>query len=128
LGLEEIRFADIAEAKATDPAVRCFAEKLIADLTTVNQRLTALANSKGITPPSEIGGRHQMPYQQLQSLSGPAFDRACIGGELQDLTMTTEAFQSEADGRSDPQVRSLAQQYLPMMLDHVRMASAIAGP
>jgi putative membrane protein len=69
-----------------------------------------------------------MLYQQLQSLSGPAFDRAYASGELQDLTMATETFQSEADGGSDPQVRSFAQQYLPMLLEHVRMMDTIAGP
>jgi putative membrane protein len=127
-GLEEVRFAQVAETKATDPAVRRVAEKIIADLTAVNQQLAALAESKGMAPPSDVGGRNEMLYQQLQSLSGPAFDRAYTGGELQDMTMVTETFQSEADSGSDPQVRSFAQQYVPMMLEHVRMMGTVAGP
>ena len=122
LGLEEVRFAQLAETKAADPAVRRFAAKMIADHTMVDQALAALAQSKGITPPSNMDARDETLYRQLQSLDGPAFDRAYIDGQMQDLTMVIEAFQAEADSGKEPQVRSFAQQYLPMMQQHLQMA------
>ena len=64
-------------------------------------------------------------YRQLQSMSGPAFDRAYMNGQMQDVTMLIEAFQSEADSGKDPQVRIFAQQYLPMMQQHLQMALAL---
>jgi putative membrane protein len=127
-GIEEVRFAQVAETKATDPEVRRFAEKIIADFNPVDQRLAALAESKGTMLASDMDGRHQMLYQQFQSLNGPAFDRAYVDGELKDLTTATEIFQTEADSGSDQQVRSFAKQYLPMMLEDVRAISAITRP
>jgi len=126
-GVKEVAFARLAETKTVDPAVRSFAEKMIADLGPVNQQLAALAQSKGAAPPTDIDGPHQVVYQHLQSLRGPAFDRAYVDGELQDLTVTTLAFQSEADTGTDPEVRGFAKQYLPMMLEHVRLSHAIFG-
>jgi putative membrane protein len=130
LGLEEVRFAQLAETKAADPAVRRFAAKMTADHTMVDQRLAALAQSEGITPPSNMDGRHETLYRQLQSLDGPAFDRAYMAGQMQDVTMVIQAFQTEADSGKDPQVRSFAQQYLPMMQQHLQMALTVpaAGP
>jgi putative membrane protein len=124
-GLEEVTFAQLAATKAADPAVRGLGEKIIADLAVVDQQLATLAQSKGMTPPSDMDGRHQLLYQQFQSLNGAAFERAYVDGQMQDLTMAIQAFQTEADSGSDPQVRSFAQQYLPMMLQHLQMATAI---
>ena len=126
-GLEEVTFARLAETKAANPTVRSFATSLIADLAVVNQQLADLTRSKGLTPPSEMDDRHAALYQQLQSLNGPAFDRAFLEGQLQELTMMIEAFQKEADSGTDPQVRGLAQQHLPMLLRHLQAANAIAA-
>jgi len=125
LGLEEVRFAQLAETKAADPAVRRFATKMLADHTTVGEQLATLAQSKGITLPSDMDAGHETLYRQLQSMSGPAFDRAYVNGQMQDVTMVIEAFQTEADSGKDPQVRSFAQQYLPMMQQHLQMALAL---
>ena len=126
-GLDEVAFAQLAGTKAADQEVRRFAEKTIADFTTVNQQLAVLAKGKGMTPASDMDGRHQVVFHELQSLNGAAFDRAYMDGQLQDLTVMMRAFQTEADSGSDPQVRSFAQQHLPMMLQHMQMAVAFHG-
>lgn len=125
LGLEEVKFAQLAETKAADPAVRRFATKMSADHGMVGEQLATLAQSKAITPPSNMDAGHETLYRQLQSMSGPAFDRAYMNGQMQDVTMLIEAFQSEADSGKDPQVRIFAQQYLPMMQQHLQMALAL---
>ncbi len=124
LGLEAVRFAQLAATNATDP-VRRFATKMIADHTMVNQQLAALAQSEGMTPPSDMDARHETLYRQLQSLNGPAFDRAYTDGQMQDVTMVIEAFQTAADSGANPQMRSFAQRYLPMMQQHLQMALTI---
>jgi len=126
-GLEEATFARLAETKATNPAVRSFAASLIADLKPLNQQLAALIQSRGMTPPTDMDQRHAMAYQQLQSQNGPAFDRAYLDGQLQELTMVIQAFQAEADSGKDPPVRALAQQNVPVLFQHLRAASVIAG-
>lgn len=128
LEFDEVRLAQLAETKASDPAVRRFAAKLSADHAMVGQQLAALAQSKGMTPASNMDGPHETLYQQFQSLSGQSFDRAYMNGQMQDLTMVIQAFQSEADTGSDPQVRSFAEQNLPTMLQHLQMALTIVTP
>jgi predicted outer membrane protein len=44
---------------------------------------------------------------------------------MQDVTMVIEAFQTAADSGANPQVRSFAQRYLPMMQQHLQMALTI---
>ena len=105
-GLDQVTLAELAKTKAADPAMRRFSEQIIADLATVNQQVAALAQSKGLTPVSNMDGRHQVMFHDLQSLNGHAFDRAYVNGQLQDLTMIIQAFQHEADSGSDPQVRA----------------------
>jgi putative membrane protein len=126
-GLEEVAFAQLAVTKANNSEVRSFAKSMIADLTPVNQQLAALTQSKGLTPPTDMDERHAAQYQQLESLNGPRFDRGYLDGQLQELTMVILAFQAEADSGSDPQVRSLAEQNVPMLLEHLRTAKTIAG-
>lgn len=125
--LEEVAFAQLAVTKANNPAVRSFASSMIADLTPVNQQLAALAQSKGLTQPTDMDERHAALYQQLETLNGPRFDQGYLDGRLQELTMVIQVFQAEADSGSDPQVRSLAQQNVPMLLEHLRTARTIAN-
>ena len=126
-GLEEVTFARLAETKAGNPTVRSFATSMVADFTVLDQQNAALTQSKGLNPPSEMDERHAMLLQQLQPLNGVAFDRAYLDGQLQELTLIIQGFQREADSGSDTQVRSLAQQNLPMLTQQLRTASGIAG-
>jgi putative membrane protein len=127
LRLEEVTFARLAETKATDQAVRQAAKTMVADLAAVDQQLAALAPSDGTAPAPAMDGRHEGLYQQLQSLTGSAFDRQYINDDLQDLTMAIQAYQAEADTGSDPQLRAFAQQQLPTMLQELQTAGSIGG-
>ncbi len=100
---------------------------MAADHAAINQQLAALAESKGMAPPSNSDGRHETLYRQLESLNGPAFDHAYMDGQMQDLTMLIQAFQTAADSGSNPQVRSFAQQGLPMVQPHLQMALALTS-
>jgi putative membrane protein len=126
-GLGEVAFASLAQTRATDPAIRDLATKMIADFKPVNQQLAALAQSNDIAPASDMDGHHQVVYHQLELRNKGAFDRAYISGQLQDLTMVIQVFQTEVDSGSQPQVRSLAEQNLPTLLEDLRMANKIGN-
>lgn len=126
LGLEAVEFAKLAQTKAADPEVRSLATGILADFTAVNPKLAAASQSIGLSPPDETDARHQILYHQLESLSGATFDRAYVNAQLQDLTQTIQAFQTEADTGSNPALRSVSQQYLPIMQEHLATASRIA--
>jgi len=125
LGLAEARLAQLAATTAADRATRDFATKVAADHATVDPQLAALAQDQGLAPASDLDAAHETLYRQLQTLRGPAFDRAYMTDQLRDLTMLIEAYQSEADSGKIPQVRSFAQQYLPMMQQHLQLALTV---
>ena len=129
-GLAELALARLATTAAADAATRDFAGKIAADHTTVDQQLAALAQDQGMTPPTTMDASHQTQFQQLQSLHGAAFDHTYMRGQLQDITITIQTYQHEADSGAIPQVRSFASQYLPMMQQHLQRALAVpaAGP
>jgi putative membrane protein len=125
LGLAEARLAQLMATAAADPATRDFARKIAADHATVEPQLAALAQDQGLAPASDMDAAHETLYRQLQTLRGPAIDRAYMTAQLRDLTMLIEAYQSEADSGKIPQVRSFAQQYLPMMQQHLQLALTV---
>jgi putative membrane protein len=126
-GIEEVTFGQLAQTKASRAAVRRFAAQMVADHTTANQQLVALARAKQITPPSSMDTTHDQLYQQLQSMRGRDFDRAYMDSQVQDHEMAVQAFETEATNGTDPQVRSFAQQHLPKMRQHLQMARTLAG-
>lgn len=126
-GIEEMTFGQLAQTKASSAAVRRFAQQMVTDHTMVNQQLMALAQRKQMTPPSSMDMRHEQLLQQLQGMKGRAFDRAYIEGQVQDHQMAVQAFQTEAQSGTDPEVRAFAQQYLPALQQHLQMAQTLAG-
>lgn len=125
LGLAEARLAQLTATTAADRATRDFASKVATDHATVNPQLAALAQDQGLAPATDLDAAHETLYRQLQTLRGPAIDRVYMAGQLRDLTMLIEAYQSEADSGKIPQVRSFAQQYLPMMQQHLQLALTV---
>jgi putative membrane protein len=126
LELAEIGFGQLAAAQANNPSVRSFATKIVADHTAINRKLVALAQGKGMATPSDMDEHHQVSYHELQAMKGPAFDRAYLNAQLQDLTMLIQTFQAEADSGADAQLRGLAQQCLPTVQQHLHMALEIS--
>jgi putative membrane protein len=62
-GMAEVESSRLAVQKASSPAVKQFAQKMIDDHTAANAELTKLAQSKGAAPPAELDrsqgeGRH----------------------------------------------------------------------
>ena len=127
-GLAEVAFGQLAATQAKDPAVRQLAEQIVADFTEIDRQVAALAQTAGMASPTDMDGRHQMLYRQLEPLNGPAFDRAYVNGQLQDLTMAIQAFQAEIGQRVEAggtEPRHAVS--LPTLQQHLRTAAGIAA-
>lgn len=124
-GIEEVTFGQLAATKATTRAIRGFASKMVTDHTAANQQLMALANAKQITPPTTMDSAHEATYQTLQNTRGHAFDKMYMDGQVQDHQMVVQAFQTEANSGTDPDVKAFAQQMLPTLQQHLTMAQRL---
>ena len=127
-GLEEIKFAQLAETSSHNRHVKSFAAKMVSDHTAANQKLTALAQQKGITPTTASDTAHDQMYTQLQGEHGRMFDHDYLAGQIKDHQMVADAMQTEIQNGTDADVKSFASMTLPTIQQHLKMAQSLAAP
>jgi putative membrane protein len=124
-GIAEVNFGQLAESKATSTAIRRFATQMVSDHTAANSKLAALAQTKQITLPTDMDMVHRQAYEQLQQAHGRAFNKLYMDGQVQDHMQVVQAFQTEAQNGTDPDVKAFAQQMLPTLQNHLEMAQKL---
>lgn len=73
--LAEISAGKLAEEKASSNEVKSFAKKMVDDHTKALDDLKQLAQSKGVTLPTEANSQHMAEEKRLRALSGAKFDQ-----------------------------------------------------
>ena len=101
------------------------ARQMAEDHAKANNRLEELARADRIILPKEPDEDHRVVRQDLQKLSGAAFDRTYIHSQLQDHQKTAQLLEYEIDSGEDPELKQFAVQTLPIVLAHLRMAQNI---
>ena len=97
----EIALSQLAEQKATNPAVKAFAEKMVTEHTKMSASMKPFADSWGLTPPSGPDADHQKELDKLNGLSGKDFDKEYIDQMVTDHAKALSAFTSEAKDTKD---------------------------
>lgn len=123
-GLAEVQMGQLALQKAASPQVKDFAQRMVTDHTKANQDLTQLAKSEKLNLPTQVNTKDKNDADRLSGLSGSAFDAAYMQHMVQDHQQTVAEFQKQARSGSDPQLKSFAQKYLPVLQQHLQMAEA----
>jgi len=121
----EIRLGRLALQRASSPAVKNVAKMIITGHTQAQQSLQALAEQKDVRLPQSLNRRHRTQEAQLRRLSGAAFDRAYITGQVVDHRRTVALFQRELDNGTDSNVRDYAQRFLSDVQNHTKMLEQI---
>jgi len=125
-GLAEVEFGKLAEQKGGDDLVKKFARRMIEDHTKANQKLATLAEADGIKLPTGLDPEHAAMREDLQKLSGMAFDRAYIMGQITDHQKTVQLFEYEINSGQNGDLKMFASETLPIILRHLQMAQNIA--
>jgi putative membrane protein len=124
-GVEEVKFGQLAETKATTPAIRGFAAQMVKDHTAVNEKLTTLATRKQLTAPTSMDTMHESAYDTLKSSKGRAFNKLYMDGQVQDHRQVVQVFKDEAQNGTDPDVKAFAQETLPTLEHHLQLAQRL---
>ncbi len=111
--------SELALQRAQNAKVKQFAAFEIAEQTAVAQVLTNTANP----PPVPLDAEHQAVLTSLQSLSGPAFDRAYVQGQIlghQELLLVQQGYLDNTNRSADGQhiavlARMSIQQHLTLL-------------
>jgi putative membrane protein len=118
----EVELAQLAAQKATDPAVRQFAQRMIQDHTKANDQLKQILTQKGVTVPTPTSSSEQRELDRLQKLSGVDFDKAYMAHMVKDHKKDVKEFQKAANTATDTDIKAFAANTLPILQDHLKMA------
>jgi putative membrane protein len=123
----EIRLGNVAETRASNSAVKQFAQKMVSDHTTLNNQWGSVATRNGLTAPANLDAAQQQLVSRLSSLSGAEFDREYMSSMVQAHQEAVSTFQRLGPSAQSPEVRQLASSGLPILQQHLTMAQQVAN-
>lgn len=118
----EIALSQAAEQKATNPAVKAFAEKMVTEHTQMSESMKPFADSWGLTPPSGPDADHQRGLDKLNGLSGANFDKEYMSQMVTDHSKALSAFTTEAKDTKDAKFRAAVVKGKTVVAAHKNMA------
>lgn len=124
-GMAELNMSELAVRFARAPAVKQFAQKVIADHTRANRELTELANRRSIALPKGMDEEHQKKYDKLKTLSGAEFDRTYMECMVKDHEKAVELFEKESKDGKDDATKRWAGQLTPVLKRHLEHAREV---
>lgn len=126
-GLAEVQLGQLAAQKASNPDVKAFGQKMVDDHTKANDQLKDIATKNNIAIPTDMSTKDKAEYDRFSKLSGDAFDKAYMSHMVTDHKKDVAEFKKEANGGKDDAVKNFAQQTLPTLQDHLKMAQETNG-
>jgi putative membrane protein len=121
-GLAEVELGRVAVRNASDPRVKQFGQHMIDDHSKANGALKAAAGQQGLALPETLDPEHRKDVEKLSGLSGSAFDRAYMDDMVEDHEKDVREFEEAAKEGGDSPVKKFAQDTLPTLREHLRMA------
>ncbi|HEY5056956.1 MAG TPA: DUF4142 domain-containing protein [Acidobacteriaceae bacterium] len=97
----EIAVSQVAEQKATNPAVKAFAKKMVTEHKAMTASMKPFAEKWGITPPMGPDADHQKEIDKLKEMNGADFDKRYISDMVDDHGTALDKFTSEAKDTKD---------------------------
>jgi putative membrane protein len=125
-GQSEIRMGQLAVQDGQTAALRDFGQLLITDHTRANQQLAQIAAQKGVAISTQPDWQQEQMALQLSNLSGKDFDSGLERQAIQDHENDIRLYQDAANNLQDPDIKTFAQQTLPMLQHHLAVARQLA--
>ena len=126
-GMSEVELGQLAQQKASNPAVKDFGAMMVKDHTAANDKLKALAASEQVTLPDSPSLMQKASKTKLNMLSGDSFDKSYVKGMIDDHKDDIKEFQNEISEGKDPQARAFASATLPTLQMHLQKIQSIAA-
>ena len=124
-GMMEVELGKVAAEKGATDEVRQFGQRMVDDHSKANSELMQLASGKGMTLPAAPDPKHQAEMRKLTSLSGEKFDKEYVKMMLKDHKQDVPAFEKEANGGMDAELKAFAASALPTLREHLQMIQRI---
>lgn len=125
-GMDEVEAGKLARDRASDDAVRRFAERMVDDHTKAGERLQAIAHAERLSIPDKLDKSGEQDLDKLTKLHGHAFDVAYIKHNVTAHKKAVKDFTKEARSGHDAQLKQFAAETLPTLKEHLQLAQSAA--
>ena len=126
-GMSEVELGQLAQQKATSPAVKEFGAMMVKDHSAANEKLKALAARKQVSLPDSPSVMQKASKAKLNVLSGDTFDKSYVKGMIEDHKTDIKEFQKEASEGKDADAKAFAAATLPTLQAHLTKIQSIAA-
>src|SRR6185437_15770971 len=120
-GIAEIDAAHLALQKSSNPMVKEFAEMMLKDHASANERMKALAAAKKTSVPSSASAADRAVQAKLASLSARIFEQFYIRSQIDAHEQLLELVSTEAASGKDAQAKAFAGEILPTVQSHLKL-------
>jgi putative membrane protein len=118
-GMAEVAAGKLAEQRSTNPHVKAFATRMVADHSANNAKLARIAKMQSIMLPTSIGETNMKMKGALEALHGTAFDTSYMEGQKADHMQMKSVMQAEIANGKDPDLVMFAKATLPTVEAHL---------
>jgi putative membrane protein len=126
-GIAEVAAGQQAVQKADNQKVKDFGQMMVTDHTKANDELKDLAATKNIKLPTTPSVGQAAEKTKLDVLSGGAYDKSYIRGQIKDHEEVISMFRKEMNSGQDSDAKAWAKKTLPTLEKHLKMARQIAA-
>lgn len=124
-GMAEVQMGQLAAQNAQNQAVRDFANMMVNDHTTGNQRLLDLASSLGVKPPKDLDFTHRRMDKKLRNAEKKEFDEVYVETQIKAHKKMVELMEEQTKDGENAELKQLASEMLPKVREHLMMAQRL---
>lgn len=124
----EIQESQLAVQNTQNPAIKQFAQQMIADHTKSSNDLKAAAPAAGVTPaeaPMRLDDKHAKMVKALSEKTGKDFDKQYVSDQQKAHKQAVSLFEDYAKDGNNAELKSFAQTTLPTLKMHKDMADKL---
>lgn len=121
-GMAEVAAGKLAGQRSTDPTVKAYAMKMVADHTKANAKLMSIAKSKNMMLPATVGPQNMKMQAALEGLHGTAFDTSYLQGQKAGHMQMEALMKTEIANGKDADLVAFAKMTLPTVEAHLALS------
>ena len=120
--MAEVNAGSTAASKGTSADVKNFANRMVTDHGKALDEVKQLAQTKGVTLPTDVSAEQKAEADKLSKLSGKAFDKAYAEAMVKGHEQVAKELEKASKDAKDPDLKAWAAKTLPVVQDHLKMA------
>ena len=125
--LNEVESGKAAAAKAQNPEVKQFAQKMVTDHQQMYNELLSLAKQKGVALPQSGSLKEKAQSKLAERASGADFDKKYMEEMVKDHQKDVQDTQNVAAKAKDPDFKRAVEKAHAKIQEHLQMAQSIAS-